>query len=96
MNKKTKKKMMMRQRRGSYIINVEFVKKVADDTYETIGKEVFTVDSGAEESVCPLRWGETFGLRTVKPGEEMTMINAAGDTMQHYGSRKVQFAAAVF
>ena len=96
LNKKTKKKVMMRQRRGSYIINVEFVKKVADDTYETIGKDVFTVDSGAEESVCPLSWGEAFGLRTVSPGQEMKMINAAGDTMQHYGSRKVQFAAAAF
>ena len=94
-NKKTRKKVVLKQRSGSYIINVDFVKKVCDDKYETIGKEVFTVYSGAEESVCPLSWGETFGLRAVEQGHEMR-FNAAGDSMQHYSSIKVQFAATAF
>ena len=100
MNKKTKKKVMMKRIRGSYAINVEFVRRIpgsgGDSKLEVIGKEVITVDSGAEESVCPLGWGESFGLQKVKPGHEMRMINAGGGVMPHFGSRKVQFAAADF
>ena len=100
MNKMTKKKVMLKQRRGSYVIDAELVRKVQADNgeekFETLGQEVITIDSGAEESVCPLGWGEVFGLSPVKPGREMRMINAGGGTMQHYGSRKVQFAAASF
>ena len=100
MNKTTKKKVMLKQRRGSYVINAEFIKKVVgpnnEDKFETIGHEIITIDSGAEESVCPLGWGEGFGLSPVKPGKEMRMVNAGGGVMQHYGSRKVQFAAAGF
>ena len=96
MNKRSQRKVMLMQKRGSYVINVEFVKKVAEDKFMKIGSEVITIDSGAEESVCPLSWGEAFGLNPVRAGGEMRMINAAGDTMPHYGSRKVQFAAAGF
>ena len=46
--------------------------------HETVGSEVITIDSGAEESVCPLSWGEDFGLRQVQPGQEMNMFNAGG------------------
>ena len=87
---------MMKQRRGSYVINVDFVKRVGEDKFEKICSEVITVDSGAEESVCPLSWGEAFGLNLVRVGGEMRMVNAAGDPMRHYGSRKVQFAATGF
>ena len=65
-------------------------------TWEKIGEEVITVDSGAEESVCTLGWGQVFGLDKVKPGQVMTMINAAGGEMPHYGSRKVFFQATGF
>ena len=35
-----------------------------------------TVDSAAEESVCPHAWGKQFGLREV--GEKMNLVNASG------------------
>ena len=88
--------MMMKQRRGSYVIDVNFVKKVAEDKFEKIGDAVITVDSGAEESVCPWGWGEVFGMSPMQPGCEMKMINAAGDQMPHYGSRRVMFMATGF
>ena len=46
--------------------------------------------------MCPLGWGQVFGLDKVKPGQEMTMINAAGGEMPHYGSRKLFFQATGF
>ena len=99
-NKVTKKKVMMKKRRGSYIIEVEFVKaEVGADgslTRRKLGKESITIDSGAEESVCPLGWGEAFGMKAVSPGTEMKMVSAAGTEMKHYGSRKVVFTAAGF
>ena len=99
-SKKTKKKVMMQQRRGSYVIKIEFVKSVAgkdgERSLKKMGSEFITVDSGAEESVCPLGWGDTFELTAVKPGREMKMVNAGGGEMQHFGSRKVQFAAVTF
>ena len=100
MNKTTKKKVMLQQVRSSYVINVEFVKRVpgagGEFKFEVMGKATITVDSGAEESVCPLGWGESFGLETVKPGNEMRMINAGGGVMPHFGSRNVQFAPVGF
>ena len=99
-SKKTKRKVMMQQRRGSYVIKVEFVKSVVGNdgvrSLKKVGSEFITVDSGAEESVCPLGWGDTFELTAVKPGKEMKMVNAGGGEMPHYGSRKVQFAASTF
>ena len=100
MNKTTKKKVMLKQRGASYVIHVEFVKRGqgtdGEAKFEVIGQETITIDSGAEESVCPLGSGEGFGLNPVKPGAEMRMINAGGGVMPHFGSRKVQFAATVF
>ena len=87
---------MMKQKKGSYVLNVEFVKKKEGGGWEAMGKEVITIDSGAEESGCPLGWGESFGLEPVKPGKELKMINAGGGAMQHYGSRKVQFGTVGF
>ena len=82
------------------MIKVEFVKSVAgkdgERSLKKMGSEFITVDSGAEESVCPLGWGDVFELTAVKPGKEMKMVNAGGGEMQHYGSRKVQFAATTF
>ena len=99
-SKTNKKKVMMQQRRGSYVIKVKFVKSVVGNdgvrSLKKVGSEFITVDSGAEESVCPLGWGDTFELTAVKPGKEMKMVNAGGGEMPHYGSRKVQFAASTF
>ena len=72
------------------------MKKTEAGGLEAVGKETITVDSGAEESVCPLGWGEMCGLEPVKPGKELRMINAGGGAMKHYGSRKVQFGTAGF
>jgi site-specific recombinase XerD len=99
-NKQTKKKVMMKKKRGSYVIEVEFVKDEvgADGVWKRtpVGKETITIDSGAEESVCPMGWGESFGMKAVSPGAEMRMVSAAGTEMKHYGSRKVVFAAEGF
>ena len=48
-----------------------------------------TVDSAAEESVCPLHWAEQFGLNPVEKGREMKLVNASGGRISHWGSRKV-------
>ena len=47
------------------------------------GSEVITVDSDAEEWVCPQKWGESFGLKAVGPEGKMRMINVAGDEVSH-------------
>ena len=99
-NKITKKKVLMKKKRGSYVIDVEFVKdEMGPDGVARrvkMGREVITIDSGAEESVCPMGWGEAFGMKAVSPGAEMRMVSAAGTEMKHYGSRKVGFAAEGF
>ena len=86
----------MKQVRGSYVIDVDFVEATSGGGVRKLGNAVITVDSGAEESVCPPTWGDAFGMSPVLPGCEMKMINAAGDRMPHYGSRKVHFAVAGF
>ena len=48
-----------------------------------------TVDSAAEESVCPEAWGRHFGIDPVQPGQHMTFVNASGGPIAHHGSRKV-------
>ena len=51
------------------------------------GRTEITVDSGAEESVCPWGWGKQFGCR--RSGEEMNLRNASGGLIPHWGSRDV-------
>ena len=53
-----------------------------------------TVDSAAEESVCPLNWAKQFGLTPVAKGCEMGLVNASGGKISHLGSRKVVMHAA--
>ena len=50
-----------------------------------------TVDSAADESVCPRAWAEQFGTQSVAPGRELMLVNASGGKINHYGSRKVAF-----
>ena len=54
LNVETGDKVFLRKNgRGSYLLDVTFVS----------GKKAeITVDSGAEESVCPWDWGEEYGL----------------------------------
>lgn len=49
-----------------------------------------TVDSAAEESVCPQQWAEMYETVPLK-GEAMKFVNANGGRINHYGSKKVGF-----
>ena len=50
-------------------------------------KTEITVDSGAEENVCPWDWGRQFGMR---PAEKyLNFRNASGGWIEHFGSRDV-------
>ena len=68
--------------RGSYKFDVKFPKGE---------KTAITVDSGAEESVCPMEWGKEFGLS--RPDQRLNLINASGNNISHYGQRKVKVEA---
>ena len=46
-----------------------------------------TVDSGAEESVCPWDWGSQFETKPVD--KWMNFKNASGGFIEHYGKRDV-------
>jgi hypothetical protein len=48
-----------------------------------------TVDSAAEESVCPKEWCQEFGTRT--PSKWLKFVNASGGQMGHYGERLANF-----
>ena len=52
-----------------------------------------TVDSAADESVCPRKWAEQFGMQVVEPGKELKLVNASGGKIQHWGSRRVRVHA---
>ena len=64
--------------RGSYLLDVAFAS----------GKKAeITVDSGAEESVCPWEWGEEYGVD--QGGQKMVFRGGNGAWITHYGGRKV-------
>ena len=48
-----------------------------------------TVDSAADESVCPRHWAEQFGMGPIE--KKLKLVNASGGEIGHYGSRKVAF-----
>ena len=65
--------------RGSYLLNVEFVGG---------GNGTITVDSGAEDSVCPKDWAKQFGVE--KADTKFVFRDASGNRIQHHGARKVK------
>ena len=78
-NKKTGMRIPMRETgKGSYVIDMVF-----NDGMSTS----ITVDSGAEESVCPRDWGDQFGLKEAK--SKLRLVNASGGRIEHYGEREV-------
>ena len=79
LSKTTGEKLMLRPNgKGSYLMDVCFVGG---------GRAEITVDSGAEESVCPWDWGSGFAI---KPASKwMTFKSASGDIINHYGTREV-------
>ena len=50
-----------------------------------------TVDSAAEESVCPSDWGEAYPMK--KPEKWLKFTNASGGKMGHYGAKEMTFVA---
>ena len=57
--------------------------------WRRIGHGEITIDSAAEESVCPRDWCEEFG--TKGPEKWLKFVNASGGAMGHYGERTAQF-----
>jgi hypothetical protein len=78
-NRASGDKIKLRQAgKGSYLLDVSF----------SGGKKTeITVDSGAEENVCPWEWGQEFGVNTA--GKKMIFRGANGAWIDHYGERKV-------
>ena len=77
---KSGEKIMLRPNgRGSYMLDVKFVGG---------GETEITVDSGAEESVCPWSWGEMFPVDEGVP--KLRFRNASGGWIPHYGKREVR------
>ena len=52
-------------------------------------RTTITVDSGAEENVCPWDWGrELFGTR--EASRWMRFRNASGGKIKHWGARDIE------
>ena len=51
-------------------------------------KEI-TVDSAAEESVCPRGWATEWGIKPVDKANRMNFVSASGAPIEHYGQRDV-------
>ena len=85
-NKKTTRKISMRKKKDSYVLDVEVVTKTNGEA-TSLGKGEITIDSAAEESDRPLGWGGAFPLKETK--KKMNFKTASGQDMQHYGERVV-------
>ena len=66
---------------GSYML---------DMTFPDGSTSAITVDSGAEENVCPRSWGSQFGLQRSTP---RNFRSASGENIKHHGSREVMFTS---
>ena len=64
--------------RGSYLMVVDLVGG---------GREEMTVDSGAEENVCPRNWGSQYGMENSL--KKLKLRGAGGNFIEHYGQRNV-------
>eukprot|EP00973_Karenia_brevis_P033522 4621872-Karenia_brevis.AAC.1 len=58
------------------------------------GPTEITVDSGAEESVCPWEWGEQFGCRNSQVPVRLRAAN--GKLIPHWGSRRVEVVSIFY
>ena len=81
LNKSTGDKMMLQENgKGSYLMQVKFVG--GENT-------TITVDSGAEENVCPWDWGrELFGTRDAN--KWMSFRSATGAPIEHWEARDIK------
>ena len=82
--KGTDEKVFMRREGRSYVVDLVF---------EGGRPGKLTVDSAAEESACPWEWGEEFGCKEVAEKDKMSLVNASGGKIEHWGSREVRFEA---
>ena len=57
--------------------------------WEPIGSGDITVDSAAEESVCPKDWGKAYSIK--EPEKWLKFTNASGGRMGHYGAKDATF-----
>ena len=91
-NKESGKKATLRKKGGSYVMDVEFIRE-EDGTRMCVAE--ITVDSGAEESVCPVGWA---GVRDEggRRWNEDEIGECRGGVMRHVGSRKVTFKSSSF
>ena len=78
-NVKSGEKVLLRPNgRGSFLMKVQF-----ED-----GEEAeITVDSGAEENVCPVDWGKQYIM--TRPKKRLRLYNASGGVIRHHGEREV-------
>ena len=60
--------------------------------WKPVGSGEITIDSAAEESVCPKDWGAAYPLKD--PAKWLRFTNASGGKMGHYGERRTTFKAA--
>jgi len=86
-NRDNGNKIMMRKTdKGSYLVDVKFGNGMPCTP--------ITVDSGAEENVCPWEWGKHFGID--EPKKWMNFASASGSRIEHYGTRNVNMTASTF
>ena len=79
LNKESGNQMPLKKNgKGSYLMEVKFVGG---------GQTEITVDSGAEENVCPWEWGKQFKM--VDAESWMHFRDASGRTIPHHGRRDV-------
>ena len=65
-----------------------------DVHFSTGAPAEITVDSAAEDSVCPHDWGSQYGLQDAS--EWMHFVNASGGKINRDGQREVLVSAKTF
>ena len=70
-----------------------FIGEIDKSKYEVGERREVTIDSAAEESVCPKAWEEQSGLREVADEKKLRLVSANGGRIEHYGEREVNFEA---
>ena len=62
-----------------------------DQGWKAVAAAEITIDSAADESVCPQDWLRTFKTTAVPEQSKMMFRNASGGKMAHYGEKRVDF-----
>ena len=59
--------------------------------WKEVGTAEITIDSAADESVCPKDWAKAFRTKSVPEERKMKFRNASGGEMHHHGEKRVNF-----